>query len=134
MAFCRWTIAAPASFNSDLAGRPVLVRGNSQILARGMGGLNENGLINIKNKSHSVTAQVIVPEGTPCGGAILSQGGFAGGWIFYVKDAHLKYCYNFAVAWISMSSLGYGAASTSGEHQIRMQFAYDGGGLGRAET
>ena len=61
-----------------------------------MGGLNENAVLNIKNKSHSITAQVIVPEGKPCEGAILSQGGFAGGWIFYVKDAHLKYCYNFA--------------------------------------
>ncbi len=52
-------------FNSDLAGRPVLVRGNSQVLANGMGGLNENGVVNIKNKSHSVTAQVTVPEGAP---------------------------------------------------------------------
>ena len=69
-------------FNSDLAGRPALVRGSSQILAKGMGGLNENGLINIKNKSHSITAQVIVPEGKPCEGVILSQGGFAGGWIY----------------------------------------------------
>ena len=65
-------------FNSDLAGRPVLVRGTAQILARGMGGLNENALINIKNKSHSVTAQVTVPEGDACQGVILSQGGFAG--------------------------------------------------------
>jgi arylsulfatase A-like enzyme len=39
-------------FNPDLAGRPVLVRGQSQILAKGMGGLNENALVNTKNKSH----------------------------------------------------------------------------------
>jgi arylsulfatase A-like enzyme len=116
-------------FNSDLAGRPVLVRGNSQILARGMGGLNENGLINIKNKSHSITAQVIVPDGKPCEGAILSQGGFAGGWILYVKDAHLKYCYNFAG--LDKYVVSATEPLPSGEHQIRMQFAYDGGGLGK---
>jgi hypothetical protein len=38
---------AAERLNSDMAGRPVLVRGPSQILAKGMGGLNENGLINI---------------------------------------------------------------------------------------
>jgi hypothetical protein len=39
---------------------------------------------------------VIVPEGKTCEGVILSQGGFAGGWILYVKDGRLTYCYNFA--------------------------------------
>ena len=119
-------------FNSDLAGRPVLVRGTSQMLARGMGGLNENGLINIKNKSHSVTAQVIVPEGKPCQGVIISQGGFAGGWMLYVKDGHLTYCYNFA------GLEKYLITSTqpvpSGEHQVRMEFAYEGGGLAKGGT
>jgi hypothetical protein len=119
-------------FNSDLAGRPVLVRGTSQILARGMGGLNEGALINVKNKSHSITAQVIVPEAKPCEGVILSQGGFAGGWILYVKDGHLTYCYNFAgLAKYVISST---QPLSSGEHQVRMQFAYDGGGLGKGGT
>jgi arylsulfatase A-like enzyme len=50
-------------FNSDLAGRPVLVKGNSQILYGGMGRLSENSVINLKNKSHSVTAEIVVPDG-----------------------------------------------------------------------
>ncbi len=116
-------------FNSDMAGRPVLVRGSSQILAKGMGGLNENGLINIKNKSHSITAQVIVPEGKLCEGVILSQGGFTGGWILYVKDAHLKYCYNFAG--LEKYVVSGTQSLLAGEHQVRMEFAYDGGGLGK---
>src|SRR6185312_5709705 len=37
--------------NSDLAGRPVLVKGNSQLLFAGMGRLSENSVVNIKNKS-----------------------------------------------------------------------------------
>ena len=40
-------------FNSDLAGRPTLIQGNSQLLFGGMGRLTENSVINIKNKSHS---------------------------------------------------------------------------------
>ena len=47
-------------FNPDLAGRPQLVRGSSQLLFGGMGRLSENSVINIKNKSHSVTAQLAV--------------------------------------------------------------------------
>ena len=119
-------------FNSDLAGRPVLVRGNTQILAKGMGGLNESAVLNIKNKSHSITAQVIVPGGKSCEGVILSQGGFGGGWILYVKDAHLKYCYNFAGLENYVVSATH--PLTSGEHQVRMEFAYDGGGLGKGGT
>jgi len=123
---------AAERFNSDLAGRPVLVRGKAQILARGMGGLNENGLLNIKNKSHSLTARVIVPEGKPCEGVILSQGGFAGGWIFYVKEGRPTYCYNFAG--LEKYVISSTQTLSTGEHQVRMEFKYDGCGLaiGRA--
>ena len=47
--------------NSDIAGRPVLIKGKSQILFGSMGRLSENSVINIKNKSHSVTAEIVVP-------------------------------------------------------------------------
>ena len=52
-------------FNSDLAGRPALITGNSQLLFGGMGRLSENSVINLKNKSHSVTAELTVPEAAP---------------------------------------------------------------------
>jgi arylsulfatase len=119
-------------FNSDLAGRPVLISGNSQVLANGMGGLNENGIVNVKNKSHSITAELIVPDGTAANGVILSQGGIAGGWMFYVKNGTLTYLYNlcglrdFVVT--SSESLA------PGKHQVRMEFAYDGGGLAKGGT
>jgi len=60
---------------------------------------------------------------------ILSQGGFAAGWIFYVKDRRLTYCYNFgALEKYVISSTG---PLSSGEHQVRMEFAYDGDGLAK---
>lgn len=61
-------------FNPDLAGRPTLIRGDTQILFPGMGHLNENCVINIKNKSYSVTAQVVVPA-NGASGVLLAQGG-----------------------------------------------------------
>ena len=53
------------SFNAELVGRPELVKGNSQLLFGGMGRLTENSLLNIKNKSHAVTAEVVVPQAGP---------------------------------------------------------------------
>jgi hypothetical protein len=119
-------------FNSDLAGRPVLVRGSSQVLANGMGDLNENGLINVKNKSHSITAQLIIPEGTTANGVILSQGGIGGGWMLYVKDGRPTYLYN--LVGLKKTEIASEQPLTSGTHQVRMEFAYDGGGLAKGGT
>ena len=119
-------------FNADLAGRPVLARGASQVLANGMGDLNENGLINVKNKSHSITAQVVVPEGITPRGVILSQGGIAGGWMFYVKDGKLAYLYNFCG--LMQTEIASAQNVPAGTHQVRMEFAYDGGGLAKGGT
>ena len=52
--------------NADLAGRPTLIRGNSQTFFAGMGRLTENTVLNVKNKSHAITADITVPEsGSP---------------------------------------------------------------------
>ena len=48
--------------NPDIAGRPQLIKGTRQILFGGMGRLTESSLVNTKNKSHSVTAEVVVPS------------------------------------------------------------------------
>ncbi len=115
-------------FNPDMAGRPTLIKGDSQILFGGMGRLSENSIVNIKNKSHSVTAQIVVPD-SGASGVIVAQGGAFGGWSLYAKDGKLSYCYN---------CFGYksffvraDASLPAGNHQVRMEFAYDGGGLGK---
>ena len=45
-----------------MAGRPTLIHGNSQLFFPGMGRLSENSVVNIKNKSFSVTAELDVSE------------------------------------------------------------------------
>jgi len=118
-------------FNADLAGRPQLVRGNSQLLFRGMGRLTENSIIVLKNKSHSVTAQVVVPE-SGAGGVIIAQGGAFGGWSLYAKNGKPVYCYN--LFGLQRFKIEGSAAIPAGEHQVRAEFAYDGGGLGKGGT
>jgi arylsulfatase len=80
-------------FNSDLAGRPLLVKGTSQTLFGGMGRLTENSVINLKNKSHSVTAEIVVPDGG-AEGVIIAQGGAFAGWALYLHDGKPAYCHN----------------------------------------
>ena len=118
-------------FNSDLAGRPLLITGNSQLLFGGMGRLSENSVINVKNKSHSVTAALQVPEGA-AEGVIVSQGGAFGGWSLYVKDGKPKYCYN--LFGLQRFHVAGEAQIPPGTHQVRMEFAYDGGGLAKGGT
>ncbi|MGC1382038.1 MAG: arylsulfatase [Candidatus Baltobacteraceae bacterium] len=113
--------------NPDLAGRPQLVTGTSQTLFAGMR-VAEGCIITLKNKSHSVTAEITVPEGG-AKGVIVTQGGFVGGWTLYVKDGKLKYCYNFFGLEHYFAEAN--AAIPPGKHQVRMEFAYDGGGLAK---
>ena len=114
--------------NPDTAGRPVLIKGTTQLLFPGMGRLSENCVLSIKNKSHSVTAGITVPDGG-ANGVIISQGANIGGWSLYFKDGKLKYCYNFG----GFQNFFVESADpiTPGEHQVRMEFAYAGGGLGK---
>jgi arylsulfatase len=114
--------------NPDLAGRPELIKGTTQRFFRGMAGLNEHSIINTKNKSHMITAAVTVPE-RQAHGVIISQGGVGGGWAFSVDDGKLTYSYNF----LGLNTTHISAAEplTPGTHQVRAEFAYDGGGLGK---
>ncbi len=117
-----------ARLNSDLAGRPVLIKGTSQVLFGNMGRLSENSVVNVKNKSHAVTAEIVVPA-SRAEGVIIAQGGNIGGWTLYAKGGRLKYCYNlFGIQHFFVESQ---TAMTPGDHQVRMEFTYDGGGWAR---
>jgi arylsulfatase A-like enzyme len=115
-------------FNSDLAGRPTLIRGTRQRLFGGMTRLSEHSVLNIKNKSHAVTADFTVPD-DGANGVIVSQGGAFGGWVLYLHDGKPAYCYNlFGMRQFKI----YGDEMVpGGDHQVRVEFAYDGGGLGK---
>jgi hypothetical protein len=93
-----------------------------------MGGFTELHVVNLRNRSWSLTAQVVVPEGG-ANGVILKIAGHVGGWSFYFKDGRPTYCYN--LFGIDRSYVRGRAAVPPGEHQVRMEFAYAGGGIGK---
>ena len=85
-------------------------------------------MVSIKNKSFSVTAEVVVPE-SGVDGVIIAQGGRFGGWSVYAKNGKAKFVYN--VLGIQDFTTESDVPIPAGTHQIRMEFAYDGGGLAK---
>jgi arylsulfatase len=114
--------------NADLAGRPQLVKGNRQLLFGGMGRLTEGSIVNYKNKSHAITAEIEVPK-SGAEGVVVAVGGNIGGWSLYVKKGRPIYTYNFYGVH-HYTTLGT-AEIPPGTHQLRMEFTYDGGGLAK---
>ena len=115
-------------FDADAAGRPQLVRGTTQMLFGGMGRLSESSVLNIRNKSFSITAEIEVPhEGAE--GPIVAQGGRFGGWGQYAKDGRAAFVYN--VLGLQLFVTEAEKPIPAGTRQVRMEFDYDGGGLAK---
>ena len=115
-------------FDADIAGRPQLVRGTTQMLFGGMGRLSENSVLNIKNKSFSVTAELEVPD-RGAEGPIVAQGGRFGGWGLYAKDGRAAFVYN--VLGLQLFAVEAEDPIAAGTRQVRMEFDYDGGGVAK---
>jgi arylsulfatase len=93
-----------------------------------MQGMLENTFMNIKNRSSKITAELDIPAGG-ANGAILSQGGRFGGWSLYMKDGKPAYTYNFLG--LARYIVTAPEALASGRATVVLDFAYDGGGLGK---
>jgi len=124
-------IRSAERFNAELAGRPTLVQGTSQTFYTGMKRLSENSVVNVKNKSFTVTAKLTIPDGG-ANGVIIAQGGAYGGWSVYVTDGKPAFAYN--IMGIKTDFTRSDDALASGDHELVVHFAYDGGGLGKGGT
>ena len=115
-------------FDPAQAGRPDLMGGRTTLtLADGMDGMLENTFINIKNRSKTVTANVELQGDDR--GIILTQGGKFGGWALYMDDGKPAYTYN----WFGLEkyTIASDEALPAGSAEVRLEFAYDGGGPGK---
>jgi arylsulfatase len=114
------------------AGRPDLMQGRTRLtLYDGMTGMLENAFINVKNRSSSITAEVELPS-SGANGVILAQAGRFAGWSLYFDKGRPAYTYN----WIGRETYTIAAtkAVPAGKAQVKLDFAYDGGGRGKGAT
>jgi arylsulfatase len=114
--------------NPTLAGRIDLLGDRQSVTYRGgMRRFTEETTPNVKNRSHSITADVEIPE-TGATGVIVAQGGRFGGWSLYCADGRIRYDYNYFD--LAHYVVGADEVLSPGRHEVRMEFHYDGEGHG----
>jgi arylsulfatase len=119
-------------FDPQLSGRPDLMAGRtSMTLGDGMVGLQENVVLNLKNKSVKITADIEVPA-SGANGTIIAQGGRFGGWSLYAKDGKPAYDYNFLG--LQRFTIASPQKLAPGKATVVFDFAYDGGGMAKGGT
>ncbi|MFN8626001.1 MAG: arylsulfatase [Candidatus Binatia bacterium] len=120
-------------FNTfDVAQRPGYTRGKSSFTYfPGTIRVTEGSAPNIRNRSHRISAEVVLPAGG-AEGMLVTQGGRFGGYAFFVRQGKLYYVYNF------IDRERYVVASTqplpSGKVALAMHYAFDGGKPGSGGT
>jgi arylsulfatase A-like enzyme len=93
--------------------------------------LTEETAPNVKNRSYTITALVDIPADGATG-VIVAQGGRFGGWSLYVSDGRLSHAYNYFG--LHVHKVTAPAALPEGRHELRFDFSYQGGGVGRGGT
>jgi arylsulfatase len=117
---------------ADPSQRPSLIAGRTDFTYYpGVVRIPESSAPNTKNKSHTITVQVEIPkEGAD--GVLVAAGGVVAGYVLYIKDGKPTYEYN----WFTQSR--YKVTSSEklqpGASTIRVEFKYDGGGMGKGGT
>jgi arylsulfatase len=86
-------------------------------------------MLNFRNRSYTVTADVEIPPGG-AEGVLLSLGGRFGGFSFFVEKNRLNYAYN----WVGLErySVSSAEALPSGPAKLRLEFTTVGAGGGVA--
>ncbi|MEW9808674.1 sulfatase-like hydrolase/transferase [Mesorhizobium marinum] len=85
--------------------------------------LAETAAPNTKNKSHTITADIVVPDGGS-EGVIVAEGGSSAGFALFMREGKLVYHYN----WFDeeRTEVVSEKALPAGEVKVKMEFAYDG--------
>ncbi|MBZ5697450.1 MAG: arylsulfatase [Acidobacteriia bacterium] len=85
----------------------------------------------LTNRSYTITAYVDVPPGGS-DGVLVAEGGVPGGYVLFIKDGRPTYESNYAAQ--TRYKVTSSEVLASGPNVIRMEFRYDGGGLGKGGT
>jgi len=114
---------------TDPGMRPSLIAGRTDFTYYpGAFRIAESCAPNVKNRTHSITAEVVVPSGG-ADGVLVAAGGVVGGYTLFVKDGKPTYEYN----WFTEARYRITGSQPlpAGPCTIRVLFEYDGGGIGK---
>jgi arylsulfatase len=109
--------------------RPSLIEGKTRFtMYRDHVRQSELATVNVKNTSFDLIARLRIPDGG-AEGVVICQGGNMAGWSLYVKDGVPVYHYNLYGR--VLTSIAGSEPLPAGDLELGVQFAYDGGGLGK---
>jgi len=116
-------------FNAELMGRPTLM-GHRKMMTYYSGtiGLPDAASPNMTNKSWTVTADIVVPDKN-ANGMIVTHGGLEGGYGLYLVNGKPTFLYNYLA--IERHAFASKDPLPKGNVKLVVDFAYDGGGLGK---
>jgi len=122
----------PERLSAELTGKPSLAAERTKfVYETPLAALPEAAAPDLKNKSFTITAEAEIPP-TGAEGMIFTQGGFTGGWGFFMQQGKLIGLHNH----VALES--YRVASTEpvpvGKVALAMDFQYDGGGIAKGGT
>lgn len=118
----------------DVSSRPSLTRGrNSFTYYDGTVRVTESAAPDLKNRSYSITADVEIPS-SGASGILATQGGRFGGWGFFLQNNQPIFVHAFSNQEKDKYKVASATPLTPGQHTVRFDFQYDGGGLGKGGT
>jgi arylsulfatase len=118
----------------DPSTRPSLTRGRTEFTYyQDMIRIPEGSSPDVKNKSFTMTAEVVIPDGG-ASGALGTMGGRFGGWGLLVMDGKPEFAYAYSNQPQHKYRIASSEALTPGKHTIVFDFKYDGGGIGKGGT
>src|SRR5262245_64449210 len=119
---------------ADPAIRPSLTRGRNEFTYYpGMIRIPEGSAPNFKNQSWAVAAEVTVPYGG-ASGVLATIGGRFGGWALLMQDSKPQFVYALSNQPDHKFRIASDQRIPEGDHIIRFNFKYDGGGIGKGAT
>jgi len=118
--------------NDSVQGRnlPDLNAGRTRFVYHtGATGMPEQSAPNIKNRSHTITAEIDVPEGG-ARGVLATQGGQGAGWALYLDDAG-RPAYTYHLFSAERTTIAAPDPLPPGKVSVQMAFEHDGNGWGK---
>jgi arylsulfatase len=84
----------------------------------------EHVTVNVRNRDHTVTARVEIPEGGPASGVLLAMGTRLGGWSLHLVDGKLRYVHS----WLGKERYAVTSDTVvpAGAHELQFRFASRG--------
>jgi arylsulfatase len=105
--------------------RPRRLRARDRYVYRPFGApVPESVAVDVKNRSHSITAEVEIADGATPNGVLLALGSVLGGFSFHLKDGRLRYVHNLYGK--EQHAVASGTVVGPGRHTLELHFTRTG--------